>query len=214
MKKILVTVPNTGWIHKHVSLVTNKILMDTRYDCNLIYPTHNPFENNLHHIINDFIAGGYDYWLSIDSDNPPMNNPLDLIELDKDIMGLPTPVWHFTGKKKGERPYYENAYKYVPEEDAYGEWKNKTGLQEVDAIGTGCFILSRRVFDNSEMRKGCFVRKLNPDGTVNKGNDLSFCERAREQGFKIFAHFDYRCQHFNELELNEVAHAMHQMYVK
>jgi hypothetical protein len=211
---ILVTIPNTGWVHKLTSLATNKILMDARHKCTLIYPTHVPFENNLHHIINDFVAGDYQYWLSIDADNPPMNNPLDLIELDRDIIGLPTPVWHYTGKIKGERPYYENVYKYVPEENAYGEWKNKKGLQEVDAIGTGCFIVSRRVFDNPEMRKGCFTRKLNPDGTVDKGNDISFCERAKEQGFKIFAHYDYRCQHFNELELGEVAHAMHQLYVR
>ena len=214
MQNILVSVPNQGWIHKLVSLSTNKLLMDRGYKCNIIYPTHNPFENNLHHIINDFVAGNYDYWLSIDADNPPMSNPLDLIELDKDIIGLPTPVWHFTDKVKGERPWYENVYKYIPEEDAYAEWKDKKGLQEVDAIGTGCFIIARRVFDNPELRKGAFTRKLNPDGTVNKGNDISFCERAKEQGFKIFAHFDYKCQHFNELELHEVVRAFHGVYTK
>lgn len=212
-KNILVTVPNKGWIHKLTSLATNKLLLDQKYNCNITYPTHVPFENNLHHIINDFVVGNYDYWLSIDADNPPTNNPLDLIELDKDIIGCPTPVWHYTGKIPKERPWYENVYKYVPEEDAYTEWNIKKGLQEVDAIGTGCFLVARRVFDNPEMGKGCFTRKLNPDGTVNRGNDLSFCERAKEQGFKIFAHFDYRCQHFNELELSEVVQAMHQLYV-
>ncbi|MCP4257962.1 MAG: hypothetical protein GY774_10605 [Planctomycetes bacterium] len=211
MKKVLITVPNKGWVHKLVSLATNKLLSDRRYDSNLIYPTHSPFENNLHHIINDFIAGDYSYWLSIDADNPPMNNPLDLIELDKDIIGLPTPVWHFSGKIPGERPWYENVYKYVPEADAYKEWSIKQGCQEVDAIGTGCFIISRRVFDHSDMRKGAFTRKLNPDGTVDRGNDISFCERAKEAGFKIFAHFDYRCQHFNEIELHELIRATAEM---
>ena len=150
------------------------------------------------------MEGDYNYWLSIDADNPPIDNPLDLVELDKDIIGLPTPVWHFTEKKKGERPIYWNAYDYVPEEDAYKEHLPRTGLQKVDAIGTGCFLIARRVFENPEMRKAPFERKLLEDGRVNKGNDISFCERARGQGFEIYSHYDYPCMHFNELELNEV----------
>ncbi len=212
MKKVLVSFPNTGWIHKLVFMTGMKLLSDRRYDSKIIIPTHSPYENNLHHIVNDFIGGDYDYWLNIDADNPPMNNPLDLIELDRDIIGCPTPVYHFTDKIKGERPWYENAYEYVPEQDAYKEYTNKQGLQKVDAVGTGCMLVARRVFDNPEMRKGAFTRKLNPDGTVNKGNDISFCERATKQGFKIFAHYDYRCQHFNELEMHEVIHAFHGVY--
>jgi GT2 family glycosyltransferase len=214
MKKVLISFPNTGWIHKLVFMVGVKLLSDRRYDSKIIVPTHNPYENNLHHIVNDFVAGGYDYWLNIDADNPPMNNPLDLIELDKDIIGCPTPVYHFTDKVKGERPWYENAYKYSPRDDAYLEWPNKVGLQRVDAVGTGCMLMARRVFDHPEMRKGAFTRKLNPDGTVDRGNDISFCERARENGFKIWAHYDYRCQHFNELEMHEVIRAFHGVYTK
>jgi hypothetical protein len=214
MKKVLISFPNTGWIHKHVFMAGIKLMSDGRYKSTIIVPTNNPYENNLHHIRNDFIAGGYDYWLNIDADNPPMNNPLDLIELDKDIIGCPTPVYHFTDKIKGERPWYENVYKYVPEEDAYLEWPNKVGLQKVDAVGTGCLLMARRVFDEVDMRKACFSRQHNPDGTVNKGNDISFCERARELGFGIWAHYGYRCQHFNELEMHEVIRAFHGVYTK
>ncbi len=212
MKKVLISFPNTGYIHKLVFVAGMKLLSDSRYDSKIIVPTHTPYENNLHHIVNDFIAGNYEYWLNIDADNPPMNNPLDLIELNKDIIGCPTPVYHFTDKVKGERPWYENAYKYVPEDGAYKEYPNKKGLQQVDAVGTGCILIARRVFDDINMRKGAFTRKLNPDGTVNKGNDISFCERARELGFKIFAHYDYRCQHFNEVEMHEIIHAFHGVY--
>ncbi len=211
-KNILVSIPNTGYIHKHVSLTTNKLLLDRRYKCNIIYPTHNPYENNLHHIVNDFMAGDYDFWLNIDSDNPPFRNPLDLVTYDLDVIGLPTPVYHFTGEKKGERPLYENGYKYVPEEEAYTEWPIKEGLQEVDAVGTGCLLMSRRVFEHLEMRKAPFQRTFNEDGTVDKGNDISFCERAKKNGFRIFAHYDYRCMHFNEIELHEVSRAFYGLY--
>ena len=210
-KKILVSVPNQGSIHKLVSFTLLKLIQDKRYKVNIIQPTNSPYENNLHHIVNDFMAGDYDFWLNIDSDNPPEANPLDLVAYNLDVIGLPTPVWHFTGKIKGERPIYENAYKYVPEEDAYTEWPDKAGLQKVDAVGTGCVLYARRVFENPEMRKAPFQRIWNTDGTVERGNDIAFCERATKQGFLIFAHYDYRCKHFSELELHEVARAFGEM---
>jgi hypothetical protein len=196
-----------------VAFVLLNLQMDNRYSLKIIMPTHNPYENNLHHIVNDFIDSDCDFWLNIDSDNPPMNNPLDLVELDRDIIGLPTPVWHFTGKeKKGERPIYWNAYDYVNSEDAYKEHNPKAGLQKVDAVGTGCLLISKRIFLNEKMRKGAFTRQLNSDGTVNKGNDISFCELSRSLGFNIYCHYDYPCMHFNELELNEVVRAFRNLY--
>lgn len=204
-RKVLISVPNTGWIHKSVAFALLKLQLDQRHDLTIILPTHNPFENNLHHIVNDFIAGEYDFWLSIDSDNPPLNNPLDLVEMDRDIIGLPTPVWHYTGKP-GERPIYWNAYDKA--EGGYAEHQEKFGLQKVDAIGTGCFLVSARVFLHPEMQKGAFTRKLLQDGRVDRGNDISFCERARGQGFEIYVHYDYPCMHFQELDLTEVIRAL------
>jgi len=86
MKKILISIPNTGYIHKHCVFALLKLQKDTRFNLTFILPTHNPYENNLHHIVKDFLTGDYDYWLSFDSDNPPINNPLDLVGLDKDII--------------------------------------------------------------------------------------------------------------------------------
>jgi hypothetical protein len=209
---VLVTIPNTGSVHKLVSIATNRILIDRRFNTTIIYPTHNPYENNLHHIVNDFMDGDYDFWLNIDSDNPPIRNPLDLVLYNLDVIGLPTPVYHFTDTNNGERPIYENVYKYVPEKKAYAEWHVKEGLQKVDAVGTGCVLFARRVFENPEMRKAPFQRTFYEDGRVEKGNDIAFCERATKQGFQIFAHYGYRCQHFANLELHEVSKAFHELY--
>jgi len=201
MTKVLVSVPNQGWIHKHVAFALLR-LQGSGVPLKIILPTHTPLENSQHKIIIDLLEGDYTHWLSFDADNPPTNNPLELIEYDKDIIGLPTPVYHNT--LNGERPYYFNMYDYVPEEDAYTEHKEMTGLQKVDAIGGGCFLIKRRVFEHPEMQKGAFTRQLHHDGTVNKGNDVSFSERARENGFELYAHYDYPCMHFNEVELMEM----------
>lgn len=199
--RVLVTIPNTGWIHKCVAAVACRLLPDPRYQVTITFPTHTPYENNLHHIVRDMVRSEYDFWLNIDSDNPPIENPLDLVEFNLDIIGLPTPVWHYTGKK-GERPLYYNAYDRVG--DAYREHETKQGLQAVDAVGTGCILIASRVFQNQEMRLAPFQRQWNSDGTVHKGNDISFCERAIENGFGVWCHYDYPCRHLKELELNEV----------
>jgi hypothetical protein len=204
VKKVLISFPNEHWLHKTVVHRMLKLQADDRYKTSIIMPSHKPFENNLHHIIVDFLKGDYDYWLTIDSDNPPENNPLDLIQLDKDIIGCPTPIIHFDKDHLGDAPVYWNAYDYVPEADAYSPHKEMEGLQRVDAVGTGCVLFARRVFEHPEMQKGCFTRKLNLDGTVNKGNDISFCERARKNGFEIYAHYNYFCSHENEVDINEM----------
>lgn len=209
--RVLVTVPNLHWINKHV---VHKLLLlqhEKRYAVTITMPSNKPLENNQHHIVKDLLEGGYDYWLSIDDENPPTNNPLDLIELDKDIVGFPTPVWHYT-RKPGERPIYLNAYSWDEKAGAFREFHPQTGVQRVDAVGGGCFLAHRRVFEHPDMR-GCFTRILNDDGTVEFGNDMSFCKRATEAGFEIWAAFDYQdrsyvCDHFVELSLLEIARAI------
>lgn len=211
MTKVYITVPCQHWVHKAVSKCLVLLHVDGRYKIRMEWPSHKPYENNLHHIVVEFLKSDCDYWLSIDSDNPPVNNPLDLVELDLDVVGLPTPIWHNAGKK-GERPVYWSAYDYASDVDAYREHQVRDGLQQVDAIGTGCFLIARRVFEHPEMQKGAFIRKLYPDGTVHKGNDMSFCERVKGCGFTVWAHFGYPCKHFSELELNEVVGAFRGMY--
>jgi hypothetical protein len=191
-KRVLISVTNEHWIHKMVVKRMLQLIQDTRYEIRIIMPSHKPY----------------------DSDNPPEKNPLDLVALNKDVIGLPTPVTHFDGKGTGDTPVYWNAYDYQPEFDAYKPHGVFKGLRKVDAVGTGCVLFSRRVFEHPEMQKGCFTRKLNPDGTVDKGNDISFCERAIENGFEIYAHYDYFCGHFSEIEINEMVKHYKELFEK
>jgi hypothetical protein len=212
--KVLITVTNTHWIHKAVVFVLLKLFNDRRYEIKIMLPTHKPYVNNLNHIVKDFHKGEYDFWLNIDSDNPPLKNPLDLVILNRDIIGLPTPIWHFKGEKKGERPVYWNAYDYDQRSGAYREHQLREGLQLVDAVGTGCVLIARRVFEDPVMRQAPFMRTWSGEGTVDKGNDISFCERARKQGFEIYAHFDYSCDHFSEMSMNEMVRGFKELYEK
>jgi hypothetical protein len=210
MANVYITVPNgDGWLHKHVHFVICKMLADQRHQIRHDCPTHSPYVNNLHHCVRDFLRGGEDYWLSIDTDNPPMNNPLDLIEYDCDVVGCPTPVW--CNKIKGDRPWYFNALKWVEDEQGYQPYcEEMRGLKEVDAIGSGCMLIARRVISKLRDQQP-FMRQWNKDGTVEIGGDYSFCQKVKKAGFRVWTHFDYPCHHFNEVSLIEVIEAMNGM---
>ena len=62
------------------------------------------------------------------------------------------------------------------------------------------------------MQRGAFLRQYDEKGIVHKGNDISFCERAKDAGFHIFCDYDRPCDHFNELSLNEVVTAFKRLY--
>lgn len=200
---VYITVPNgSGNLHKHVHFAICKMLCDQRVKIRHDCPTHSPYVQNLHKCMHDFLDHGEDFWLSIDDDNPPTRNPLDLVDLDLDVVGLPTPVWH--NSVEGDRPWYFNALDAVA--DGYVPHMDCEGLQEVDAIGSGCFLVAKRVMLALKDQQP-FMREWRPDGLVEVGGDYSFCRKVKAAGFKVWAHFDYPCRHFNELEVGEVIRA-------
>lgn len=206
--KVLVSVPNgDGWYCKHVGRVLMLLLMDRRYRCTIIEPTWVPYEHNLNRIVKDLLTVYSDhvFWLTMDADNPPTRNPLDLISLDLDVIGFPTPVW--ANMRQGDQPYYYNAM--LSQNDGWTPAIGD-GLMEVDAVGSGCMLIHRRVCET--MDKPLFVRQCDGWGVVERGHDYRFCSAAKMAGFRIWTHFDYPCHHFvNGIELGEVITAFREM---
>lgn len=198
---VLLSVPNTGWIHKMVVLSVIRLLQDPRHETTYIQPTLTPLENSLNHIAFDLLQGDWDYWLSIDADNPPTRNPLDLIDFNLDVCGCPTPIFNNAGEGY---PVCWNAMDAVP--DGYMQHPPEPGkLAEVDAIGNGCMLVHRRVIEG--VSPPWFVREIDQFGRVVRGHDFGFCDKARAAGFRIWAHYGYPCRHYNELDLIEAMEA-------
>lgn len=202
-KKVLVAVPNhPPWIHKMVVFCLLKILNDRRYDVNIILPSWVPCEYNRSRIHEEAVRKGFDFVLMIDADNPPLRNPLDLVELDLDVVGCVTPIW---SNKTGDNgaPFYFNAMDWIEEKKAWNEHKESEGLQEVDAIGAGCILIARRVLI-SLANKSAWMRIWDDRGYAQEGTDWAFCKRAKKEGYKIWAHYDYPCEHYISLGLMEM----------
>lgn len=61
---------------------------------------------------------------------------------------------------------------------------DSTGLEEVDFVGTGMMLIKREVFEKLE--KPYFFY----DVVNNVGEDVNFCRKAKEAGYKIFIDHD------------------------
>lgn len=213
MKKILVAVPNLQEINTYVVRGLVKLSHDERYGVNIIMPVYDPpVENSRSHIINHFLKGSWDYLLSIDSDNPPTANPLDLVANDLDLVGLPTPIWRWKPESPGAYPMDWNVYDKAEEPDKYEQHYPHIGLQECDAIGSGAFLVARRVLEHPKVQFQPFQRKYRDDGTVKLGGDMVFCQKVKAAGFKIHAHFGYICLHYKQVELTAIMEAYARFY--
>jgi len=69
--------------------------------------------------------------------------------------------------------------------------KPKDGIFEVGACGTGFMGISQRVID--KLGDEPFNSVI--EGNITHGDDVSFCHRAREAGFKVFVDSDIRVGH-------------------
>ena len=182
---ILVAILHQGNISTELGFRIAQIGMDDRFNVKIKPYSHKPISNNRNIIVKEFLANGYDYLCMIDSDIIPPSNILDLVLVDKDVIGGVCPQWH-------EDDLYWVVMRKVPDGYQQVPVEERGGLREVDAIGTGCIVIKRNVL---EVIKAPFNRKWDEDGIAILGLDFNFCQKAKEKGFKIWAHWDYMCDH-------------------
>lgn len=152
-----------------------------------------PYENALNTALKQAREGEYDYLITFDHDNVPTKNPIDLISLDKDIIGMPYPTYRYNSQ--GEIEFALLAM----DKQSNGEYldhKDRNGLQEVDAIASGAIMISKRVFTTD-----LYFSREWKDGFAIRGIDFNFCDKAKQKGFHIFAHYDYPSNHYKEINL-------------
>lgn len=190
--KILVAILEQGWIRPELGAWANV------WSKQATVRTFNakPSERNRNETVKAMLDGGYDYLLTIDHDVVPKRNPLDLVELDLDIVCAAVPQWNMSDPNF---PIYFVAMDRV--DGGYKEHKDRNGLQEIDAAGSGCLLIARRVL---EKIKAPFVRQWDEDGIDTLGLDFYFSEKAKAAGFKIWCHYDYIADHIKEISLLEV----------
>ena len=205
--KVMIAIPNQGTVTCNLAKQLVEIVTDSavnkKFNIDLRFSKVTCIDYNRNTITRMFLESDCDFLLMIDDDNPCLKNPLDLIELNKDIMIYPTLMFKVDGGREPILQY--NVFK--KDGNMWRSQRMTPGkkLEEYDAGGTGCILIKRKVL---EKIKAPFLSKMNEDGTRNVGMDLWFCHRAKKAGFRIWAHWDYACQHIKEIDLLDVGRMM------
>ena len=216
MTKVYVCIPNAGELKTQLSGAMLKLAGTAHeYGCELQWNCRQdkPTDNLRNQMIRKFVEGtDCEYLFFMDSDNPPLldenadgtvNNPLELIAEDLDVVACPTPIWNPKALEVGRFPIVWNVFDDLGEKGFSEITTNRFGLREIDAAGSGCVIISRRVLEHPDMRHA-FRREWNEWGEATWGSDLLFCRRVRQAGFKVWASFRHICHHFKTRDLTEL----------
>lgn len=155
-----------------------------------------PTSSNRNDITRDFLKSGCDYLAMFDEDTYPLDNPFDILDHDKDVCGCVYPGM-------GESGIRLHVYRRL-DDGTYGQYppKERSGLMEVDAIGTGAIFIKRKVL---EKIKKPFDYTFDKDGVTFMSDDIAFCKRAKDKGFKIWADWDKAASHYKVVDLLQVS---------
>ena len=200
LRGIYIAILNQGEIRVELAHLIAHLAAHTQYNIFYSYPALKPIENNRNQIVLDFLEKKeYEYLLMIDGDIIPPLNILDLANYQKDIVGAACFAFRQNSivplilKKEKDN---SNMYKVM-------EVEGTEGLIEADAIGTGCIMIHRRVLENKKL-KHPFRNYYDKNGIRNRGLDLSFCQRAKEIGYKVYCHLDFTCSHWTIMDLKTI----------
>lgn len=98
-------------------------------------------------------------------------------------------------------PHLPIAYRKVFDNQWVATTKFCPGLQEVDAIGAGCLLIKREVFEKLSRPWFEFSDRM--------GEDMWFCERAREAGYPIVLDADVKARHLSIIDIGEEHFSAH-----
>jgi GT2 family glycosyltransferase len=190
--KVYIAIYTTGTIRKELAFSLIQWIQSNKDKSIFInFVEQQPIENARNIVVQEFLKTDNQYLLQIDNDTIPSQNPLELINLSLDVVSCPCPIYQGT--------ILWNYYRL--DKDGFwepGDVNKDKGLVEVDAVGTGCVLINRKVLESI---KNPFSREWNEDGIATLGLDLSFSKKVKDMGFKIHTHLDYKCSHYKTVDL-------------
>jgi len=171
-----------AWVSRFIETITN-LPFQTEYIFDRTIGIHRARTNIVKHS-----SGEYIFFL--DSDVIcPQDTILKLIEDGKDIVSA---LYYKAQFPHNPQMYIKvGDYKYAPVVE-FSE-----GLVEVDGIGLGACLIKKSVFD--KIPEPWFDLPVNSE----LSEDLFFCNKAKEHGFKIYVDTRIKCGHVSEVIITE-----------
>lgn len=198
MNKIYIAIPTKdGQIFFELALRLSQWSKQTAIKATVVYhPFLSPIDHARNVIVNDFLRTDYTHLLMIDDDIvPPIDTLERLLFHDKNIVAAACPL--IGPNEDGELIVTMNAYNLNADKEYV--ITESTGLQKVDAVGTGCIMIKRKVLE--DMKIPPFATIYDADGIKYKGEDLNFCYQAKLNSVDTYVDFKLRCKHIKSCNL-------------
>lgn len=202
---VLIAITHTGQTFAGLESMIAKFIGESKIKCELFFSNKHPIYENRNYIVQYFLKTNHSHLLFIDSDNPPLSledNPLNMIKRDVDVVGGVYPMWKQDHHEWCALIIKDNKYIQTP-------FDQRKGLQEVDAIATGCMLIKRKVL---ETVRAPFLNEFDKNGLNALGDDYAFCKRARFNGFRVYADWDVMCDHIKMVPLFTIVKALKRSY--
>ena len=153
--------------------------------------------DQVRNLIADWVVKGFDYLFSVDSDIAfPADTLAKLLAHDKDIVsGL------YIQRKPGLHvlEIYERNSQGGVTNMPYGKLKGRS-LVEVAGCGFGCVLVKAEVMKTIGYPQFKYHSAISHKDTVSE--DVDFCSKAMDKGFKIWADSSVLCRHTGSFTFN------------
>jgi len=183
MSKVKIGIVNNLGL-AHIQSITNITRISTMHkDTIITYCSQGSVSAMRNEIVDNFLKGNGTHLLFLDSDMVFPDNTIKLLlKANHDVIGG---VYN-------TKSILPMAVFYNKLEDGYESVSNFTHpIQEVDATGCGCLMIKRRVLE--KMQAPFFLETIR--NTSRVGEDIYFCEKVKELGYKIYVNFNVGCGH-------------------
>ena len=195
-KQILIAIPTAKNIEPDTFKSIYDLIIPEGYETTFQY-FYGYNIDQIRNLIADWVVKGYDYLFSVDSDIAFAPDTLvRMLAHDKDVVsGL------YIQRKPGQ--HILEIYEHTPTGGVanmpYGKLKGRP-LVEVAGCGFGCALVKAEVMRKIGYPQFKYHSALYMDGTVSE--DVDFCRKARDNGFRIWADPTILCRHTGSFTFN------------
>lgn len=193
--KLAIALPIT-WSHVPVEFMTSMTVMEKPFNYTLILSTFGRIDEIRNQLVQSAQEQNCSHILFLDTDHyhsPQTIKKLLSHELPivSGLSFLRTPP-HEPVMMKGEI----NAFSFI------NEWEENS-LVQVDATGAASLLVDMEVFDKLKKPYFQFLENPNPNILHKIGEDVAFCLKAKEAGYKIFVDTSCQNDHLSQIKINQ-----------
>jgi len=195
-KKILIAIPTARNIEPETFKSIYDLKIPEGYEATFQY-FYGYNIDQVRNLIADWVVKGFDYLFSVDSDISFPSNTLErLLSHDVDVV---------SGLYIQRKPGLHILEIYEPNENGgvvnmpYPKLKGRN-LVEVAGCGFGCALVKAEVLRDIGYPQFKYYSAIEHRNTVSE--DVDFCKKARDKGFKIWADPNVLCSHTGSFTFN------------